>query len=142
MIKFDIMKTMKFLKSIILFTILCTGILFVSCQSTDEHTGNNDNKSDLYAGKAFVGTWKATVEDGEVYYLKLNADASFAERYSSWSNFYDDYDHYTVNGNRITLPNCGFAQGYGETFTMEIVNNNKMVWIGDLLDCRVELIRQ
>ena len=137
------MKTIKISKSIYLATFFAL-MLMTSCQPANDPTdnSNNESKSEPYKGAAFVGTWKATVEDGEVFYFKLNADASFAERYSGWSNFEYDYDRYTVNGNEIILPDCAFSQGYGETFTMEIVNNNKMVWIGDFLDYRVDLIRQ
>lgn len=129
---------MKISKSIILLQ-FCVLMLVASCSPADN---GSTNTSEPYKGEKFVGTWQATVEDGEVFYFKLNADASFAERYSRWENFVYDYDRYTVNGNRITLPNCGFAQGYGTTFTMEFVNNNKMIWDGDFHDYRVELVRQ
>lgn len=115
-----------------------------SIDNKEEEDEENDKPSgDKYEGETFVGNWKAVVEDwDETYYIKLKANGKFEYRFEEWDEWDVADELYSVSGDYITIPDCAISQGYGEEYEMDIVNNNKIIWIGTLFGDQITLTRQ
>ena len=88
--------------------------------------------TDIYEGETFVGDWKLTGGwDNDVFFIRLNANGIFEYRWIEWDEWEVADELYSVSGDYITIPHCAISQAYGTEFEMTIVNDNKMIWIGE-----------
>lgn len=104
-----------------------------SIDNKDEEDEENDKPSgDKYEGETFVGNWKLTGGwDNDVFFIRLNANGIFEYRWIEWDEWEVADELYSVSGDYITIPHCAISQAYGTEFEMTIVNDNKMIWIGE-----------